>query len=126
MAVAYLDTSIAAAVAFHEAGWSADRRRLASFDAVVASDLLVAEFAAAVARERLTFDAAVLAEVRLQFPSRSLGPEIDRVLRHGYLPGAACWHLATALYIAPEPAQLSFLTRDARQRAVAKALGFRT
>lgn len=58
-------------------------------------------------------------------PSRSLALEIDRVLDAGYLRGADCWHLAVALYVAPRPGGLTFLTLDARQRAVAKKLGFR-
>jgi hypothetical protein len=38
--------------------------------------------------------------------------------------GADCWHLATALYVAPNPSELTFLTLDLAQRKVAKTLGF--
>ena len=55
---------------------------------------------------------------------RALSDEIDRVLAAGYLRGADCLHLATALYLSPIPAQLTFLTLDTSQRAVAKKLGF--
>jgi hypothetical protein len=40
--------------------------------------------------------------------------------------GADCWHLATALYLAPDPGELTFVTLDAHQQSVAKSLGFRT
>ncbi|MEW5918795.1 MAG: hypothetical protein AB1762_20505, partial [Gemmatimonadota bacterium] len=38
---------------------------------------------------------------------------------------ADCWHLATALYLAPDPAELTFVKLDDAQRRVAKSLGFR-
>jgi hypothetical protein len=46
------------------------------------------------------------------------------LLDAGYVRGADCWHLATALYLAPDAGDLVFLTLDLRQRAVAKTLGF--
>lgn len=58
-------------------------------------------------------------------PERSLRPEIEAVLDAGYVRGADCWHLATALYLSLEPADISFLTLDKRQGEVARALGFR-
>ncbi len=60
------------------------------------------------------------------FPLRSLSDEIARVLDAGYLRGADCWHLATALYLAPDPRELTFVTLDARQREVAETLRFAT
>jgi len=57
-------------------------------------------------------------------PDRPLGAEINAVLDAGYLRGADCWHVATALYFATDPSRLAFLTLDARQGEVAKALGF--
>lgn len=39
--------------------------------------------------------------------------------------GADLWHVASALYVAPSPADLYFLTLDERQRSVAATLGFR-
>jgi hypothetical protein len=57
------------------------------------------------------------------FPDRPLGPEIVRVLEAGYARGADVWHLATALYLADDPADLPFLTLDVRQRELARALG---
>jgi len=38
--------------------------------------------------------------------------------------GAHLWHLACALFLAPEPKDLAFLTLDKRQEAVARKLGF--
>ena len=46
------------------------------------------------------------------------------MLEAGYLRGADLWHVAHALYVTPCPASLSFVTLDARQGAVAEALGF--
>ena len=59
-------------------------------------------------------------------PVRPLSLEIARVLQTGYVRGADCWHLATALYVAHDAANLVFLTLDQRQREIAKALGFAT
>ena len=57
-------------------------------------------------------------------PDRPLHTEIAKVLAAGYLRGADCWHLATALYLSVDPSQLAFTTADDRQRTVARALGF--
>jgi len=52
------------------------------------------------------------------------GAELTRVLDVGYLRAADCWHLATALFLAPDPSKLAFVTLDASQRKVARSLGF--
>jgi hypothetical protein len=57
---------------------------------------------------------------------RAISTEIDRVLAFGYVRGADCLHLATALYLAPNAGQLTFLTLDVGQRAVARKIGFKT
>ncbi len=57
-------------------------------------------------------------------PDRSLAPEFAVVLEAGYLRGSDLWHVATALYVSPDPQEISFLTLDRRQQAVAGALGF--
>jgi hypothetical protein len=54
-------------------------------------------------------------------PRHSASPAPNRCSR-----GADCWHLATALYLSPDPSALTFLTLDLAQRHVAKALGFQT
>ncbi len=64
------------------------------------------------------------ADLSLIAPDRALSDEIARVLEAGYVRGADCWHLATALYLSPNPSALTFLTLDLAQRHVAKALGF--
>ena len=53
-----------------------------------------------------------------------LSVEIARVLQTGYVRGSALGHLAAAIYVTPEPGDLTFLTLDRRQREVAAALGF--
>ena len=84
-----------------------------------------AELRAAFARENLTFQESAIAGIEWILPSRTLAPEFATVLETGYLRGADLWYLATALYVSPQPGSLSFATLDARQGAVAEALGFR-
>lgn len=55
---------------------------------------------------------------------RALSMEMETALSTGHLHGADLWHIATALYVAPEPAAIAFVTADQRQAEVAAALGF--
>jgi predicted nucleic acid-binding protein len=124
MTVAYVDTSCIVAIAFGERGASALARRLDTFDELVASNLLEAELHATFARERVAADASVLAGLTWIIPDRPLHEEIARVLDAGYMRGADCWHLASALYLTDDPGAIAFLTLDARQAKVAGVLGF--
>jgi len=126
MRLAYVDTSCLVAIAFGEAGAAALARRLARFEVLAASDLLEAELRSAFVREGVEPDAALLSGLSWVVPDRRLHAEIARVLAAGFVRGADCWHLASALYLAEDPAAISFLTLDQRQAAVAKALGFRS
>lgn len=117
-----MDSSVVLAHVFRQHEREATRAH--RFATVHSADLLVAEVLSAVARERLRLDDVLLDNVRLVRPNRSLRREIERVLTAGYVRGADCLHLATALYLAPDPSELTFLTLDERQRAVAQALGF--
>ena len=67
----------------------------------------------------------LLRRIEWIFPDRVLTHEIERVLAVGRLRGADLWHVATALYLEPNPSELTFLTADIRQREVAAAVGFR-
>ena len=122
--LAYVDTSCLVALAFGEAGAAAMARRLTLADRLLSSNLLEAELEATFRREGVERDRTRLPRVDWVLPDRSLGDEIRRVLTTGYVRGADCWHLATALFIAPDPRQLQFLTLDTRQRDLANALGF--
>ncbi|HTJ22973.1 MAG TPA: PIN domain-containing protein [Gemmatimonadaceae bacterium] len=124
MSVGYVDTSCLVAIAFGERGATALARRLGRFEELVASNLLEAELRAAFLREQVEGPEALLESVSWISPERPLSAEIARVLSAGYVRGADCWHLATALYVAPEPGELTFVTLDARQREVAAVLGF--
>lgn len=124
MAIAYVDTSCLVAIAFGEKGATATERRIAEFDEVVASNFLEAELRSAFARERAEFAVSAVSQLSWLIPDRPLTHEIARVLECGYVRGADCWHLATALYLSPDPSSLTFLTLDEAQRKVAKALGF--
>jgi predicted nucleic acid-binding protein len=123
---AYLDTSCLIAVAFDEPGARGIGEELEDFDALLSSNLLEAELRAAFVREGVEDGSLLLTWLTWVLPDRSLGPEIASVLRAGYLRGADAWHLATALYLAETPADLPFLTLDARQQQIAAALGFPT
>lgn len=128
MRTAFLDTSVLAAIALGEHSAHAARKRLAAFDRLSATLLLEAELYALLHREGAPAAQRVgpwLAGIEWVYPDRSLRPEIEAVLDAGHVRGADCWHLAAALYFATEPADISFVTLDARQGAVAKALGFR-
>lgn len=126
MSGAYVDTSVVVAIAFSEASAAVVTRRLREFDEIVASNLVEAELRSVCRRERRAVDLTLLDEVEWIHPSRPLSEQIARVLEAGYVRGADCWHLATALYIAPDPGEIVFLTLDHRQRDIAKALGFAT
>lgn len=125
MNVAYVDTSCLVAIAFGERGASALARRLDGFDELISANLLEAELRAAFVREDVDPHPDSLAALSWVVPDRPLHAEIARVLAAGYVRGADCWHLAAALYVAREPAEISFLTLDERQRGVARKLGFR-
>lgn len=124
MAIAYVDTSCLVAIAFQERGAAALRRRLLSFGDLLSSNLLEAELRSTFLREKISESPELIAALSWVIPDRPLTAEIVRVLQTGYVRGADCWHLATALYIAPDASSLHFITLDERQRGVATALGF--
>ena len=126
MNVAYIDTSVLVAVAFGERSAAAMARRLNEFASLLSSNLLEAELRSVHAREERRFEANFLSPVEWVLPNRTLSREIAAVLDAGYVRGADLWHLATALYVAPEPSEIWFVTLDQRQRTTASALGFRT
>jgi predicted nucleic acid-binding protein len=124
MSVAYVDSSVLVAIAFGEPGVAGAVRRMKACSVLVSAPLLEAEFLSALRREGRPLDEGWLSPLTWIHPDRSLRPEIDQVLEAGQVRGADCWHLATALWVAPEPAELTFLTLDRRQREVATTLGF--
>lgn len=121
---AYVDTSCVVAIALAEAGAASVIRRLAPFDALYSSNVMEAELYSALQRERVSPDGSALERIGWVIPDRPLHAEIARVLKAGHVRGADCWHLATALYLADDPGEISFLTLDMRQWSVARKLGF--
>src|SRR5204862_464687 len=87
---AYVDTSFLLAVVFAEPSSAGLRRVLNRHERVVSSDLIVAECLSAAERENFacTAMAAALQPIGLVLPSRSLAPEMTRVLDEAYLRGA--------------------------------------
>jgi len=126
MEAAFVDSSVVVALVMREAIPPALRRAFYSGAPLFASNLLEAEVASALSRERVgrTEAAPRLRALRWVLPSRPLTAEISRVAQVGPIRGADLWHLACALFLAAEPAQLPFLTLDKRQRELAARLGF--
>ena len=123
---AYVDSSVIVAIALNEAGSNDHAWRLGNFSQLLSSNLLEAEVRAALAREERQFEDRFISGITWVFPDRSLGPELAVALAAGYLRGADLWHIATALYAAPEPGEIAFVTLDNHQRAIAITLGFQT
>ena len=121
---AFVDSSCVVAVIFGEPSATTLLDRMQAFDSLHASPLLEAEVFAAMKSEGLESDRSLLARFDWVIPNRPLTAEIDRVLSAGYLRGADCWHLATALFLALHPPDLAILTMDKNQRKTAKLLGF--
>jgi predicted nucleic acid-binding protein len=126
MAVAYVDTSYVVAIAFQDKAAASLARKLDSYENLLAANLLEAELRSVFSREKADAEPGILAGLSWIVPDRPLTDEIAAVLKAGYVRGADCWHLATALYASGDPAGMHFLTLDSRQRAVASALGFKT
>jgi len=123
---AFVDSSVLIAIGLDEEGAAAARERLIGVRPLWAAPLLEAEYAAAFAREQRALRSEPLTWIRWVTGAGALSAEVSTVLAAGYVRGADCWHLATALWLAPDPSQLAFLTFDERQRTVAERLGFRT
>jgi len=124
--VAYVDTSCIVAAAFSEPSATNVIKRLARFDRVLSSTLLEAELFSALRREGRELADDYMNAIELVTVDRPLRAEVTKVLSAGNVRGADCWHVATALYLAADPSELSFVTLDVPQRKVAGALGFAT
>lgn len=124
MSVAYVDTSAFVAIAFAEEGAVELAESLTRFSRLVSSNLLEAELRAACQREERAVPSHLLAHLNWVHPHRPLSGEMESALQAGTLRGAGLWHIATALYAAPEPAAIAFVTLDRKQAGVAAALGF--
>lgn len=120
----YVDTSALVSMVLREPEETEIAWLLSQFGRVVASNLLEAELRSVCVREGTALQADLLSEIQWIEPNRALTAEITRVLTAGYVRGADCWHLASALFLAPDPTGFTFLTRDIRQREVAQTLGF--
>ena len=124
MKVAYVDTSVLTGIAFGEPVADIFARALGGIDRLISSNLLEAELRAAFSRENEPFHEAAIAGIDWIFPNRPLTSELKAALSAGYLRGADLWHVATALYVSPDPQSLIFATLDARQGRITSSLGF--
>ena len=125
MKLAYVDSSCVVAIAFGEPGAEELGERLGAFHRLVSSNLLEAEVRSALSREGVG-DACepLLSWIGWVYPDRPLSGEYREVLAEGHARGADLWHLACALFLRRRLGELAFLTLDARQRELARALGF--
>ncbi len=127
MTFAYVDSSCLVALAFDESGARKLRARLRRFDWLFSSNLLEAELRSALTREGVDGEVEdLLSWLTWVYPNRPLTAEFVRITAAGYLRGADLWHLANALFLAPNTTDLSFLTLDDRQGELAQRLGFPT
>ncbi len=126
MKLAYVDTSCLVAIAFAEPGARKVAGRLGRLDRLFSSNLLEAELRSALAREGVSGDAAqdLVTGITWVYPNRPLTQEFDRIITLGYVRGADLWHLACALFLAPDGRDLAFMTLDQSQQRVATRLGF--
>lgn len=126
MSLAYVDTSCLVAIAFDEPGATRLAARLERFDRLFASNLLEAELRSALTREGVADgrEIPMLSWLSWIYPNRPLTPEFARITALGSLRGPDLWHLATALFLAPDGRGLAFLTLDRRQRDVGAKLRF--
>jgi len=125
VSLAYVDTSCLVAIAFDEPGATRLATRLQRFDRLLASNLLEAELRSALRREGVGGrEIPMLSWLTWIYPNRPLTAEFARITALGYLKGPDLWHLANALFLAPDGRQLAFLTLDKRQRDVGAKLGF--
>ena len=125
MSVAFLDSSAILTIGFRQRGGAELEARLQSFSELRASNLLEAEVRSAYIRERRAYNSEILEGINWVIPDRPLTPEISKALEAGYARGADLWHLATALYMAADPTEVTFVTLDHQQRRVARGLRFR-
>ena len=125
MNLAYVDTSCLVAIGFDEPGGRRLGRQLDRYDRLFASNLLEAELRSVILREKAGDRArGLLSWITWVYPNRPLSQELGRISTVGYLRGAGMWHLAHALFLAPDGKGLDFLTLDLQQREVSAALGF--
>jgi hypothetical protein len=121
---AYIDTSLLIGIRFQKAS-SPTIRALLKYE-LFSSELLIAEILAFGKRESIDPDLvwAALAGLSWVIPESSIAKECKQVIRHDYVRGADLWHLACACWLSPNPADLTFLTLDERQRSLAARIGF--
>ena len=124
MSACYVDTSLLAGIAFGEPVAERFTVALNRFERLLSSSLLEAELRAVFQREGEAFEDDVVAGIEWVLPTRPLSAELAAALATGDLRGAVLWHVATALYVSPQPESLTFATLDVEQARVASALGF--
>ena len=125
MSVAFLDSSAMLTIGFRQRGGAELETRLKSFSKLRASNLLEAEVRSVYTRERRAYKSEILEGINWVIPDRPLTLEISKVLEARYARRAELWHLATALYMAADLTEVTFVTLDQQQRGIAIALGFK-
>ena len=123
----YVDSSALVSILFNEPHADFYRETLNKADEFMSSYLLEAEVYASAAREKIPLEEAdgVIKFVVPIIPARSLRDEYREIFSHGYCRGGDAHHLATLLYVDPKRSELSLLTADRSQAAIAEKIGIR-
>ena len=121
----YIDTSVIVSLLFEEHGHK-EFRKILKTGRALSSYFIEAELYSVAKREGVALDIVrrFVEPLFLFTPSRPIAFECERILKEHYCRGADIYHLASALFLAPNPRELKFVTCDNRQGAIAKALGF--
>ena len=86
--------------------------------------LLEAEFCSALAGEGFAHARKWLEGISWVYPDRPSTKEFNKILDAGHLKGADLWHVATALYVSPNPRDLAIITLDIDMKSLTSSLGF--
>ena len=124
MRIAYIDTSCLVAIAFGEAGATKVASRLERMDRLFGPICSRQSCGRRLLAKSSRLTGRTTLEYHRVYPNRPLSGEFERVMVEGYVKGADLWHLACALFLAPEPKDSRSSRSTKRQEEVARRLGF--
>ena len=125
MKAAYVDSSVLVAISLGETDHEDLTSRLEKFDQLFSSNLLEAELRSAPEAGGFRRNRRWSSHLDLVgLPKPTADSRVQVGPQGGLLEGADLWHLACALYLREELEEISFLSLDDKQVAVAGSLGF--
>ena len=122
----YIDTSVIVCLLFKQLDYQKLQTAFVEAEELISSSLILAETQSACVREKFPPQAGspLLNKISLVNPEHRMTVELAEIFKYGYLRGADAYHLACALYADNNTRELVFLSRDNKQQALAKKLGF--